>query len=47
MVGEKEKAITILERLLTIPSDLGPAMVKADPRWKPLRTEARFQALVQ
>ncbi len=47
MVGEKEKAIAILERLLSIPSDLSPAMVKADPRWKPLRTEARFQTLVQ
>ncbi len=47
MVGEHEKAVDLLERLLSIPSDLSAQYVKLDPTWKPLRENARFQKLVK
>jgi TolB-like protein/Flp pilus assembly protein TadD/predicted Ser/Thr protein kinase len=47
MVGEHEKAVDLLERLLSIPSDLSAQMLKLDPTWKALRENKRFQALVR
>ncbi|MBX2993089.1 MAG: protein kinase [Bacteroidetes bacterium] len=47
MVGEQEKALDALERLLSIPSDLSAQLLKLDPTWKPLRENKRFQALVK
>lgn len=47
MVGEQEKALDALERLLSIPSDLSAQLLKLDPTWKPLRENKRFQVLVK
>ena len=47
MIGEHEKALDLLERLMTIPSELSPAYLKLDPTWRPLKNNKRFQKLVQ
>ncbi len=47
IIGDQDKAIDVLKRLLTIPSDLSGHWVKLDARWKPLRGNKRFQALVE
>jgi len=46
MTGDQEKAIDVLERLLSIPSELSNVWLKIDPAWNPLRTNKRFQQLV-
>ncbi len=46
LVGEPEKALDRLEPLLKIPSDLSPGWLKIDPAFDPLRTNPRFQKLV-
>jgi serine/threonine-protein kinase len=46
IVGEHESAITRLEYLLTIPSELSVAFVRVDPMWDPLRGNPRFQKLI-
>ena len=44
-VGEHEKSIALLERLLTIPN--GPANAELQFwNWDPLRTDPRFQKLL-
>jgi TolB-like protein len=45
-VGEPDKAIDILERLLTIPYYLSPAWLRIDPEFDPLRKHPRFVRLV-
>ena len=45
-VGEDDKAIDLLDQLLSIPSDLDIFMVKLDPTWDPLRRNPRFQSLL-
>lgn len=47
MVGEEDKAIDTLERLMSIPIDLGAAALKLDPSWKSLRNHRRFQELIR
>lgn len=47
MVGELEKAIEVLERLVTIPSNVSGQILKLDPVWKPLHGNKRFQAMIQ
>ncbi len=46
-IGEQEKALDLIERLLSIPSELSPAYLKLDPVWRPLKNNKRFQKLVQ
>ncbi len=46
MIGEQEKAVDLLERLLTIPAELSPTYLKLDPTWRPLKNNKRFQKLV-
>ncbi len=46
MVGEQEKAIDILERLLSIPCEVSIPILKIEPWWEPLRNNKRFQKLV-
>ncbi len=46
VVGESEKAIDLLEKLLSIPSMMSKVSTRIDPRWKPLRANPRFQKLV-
>ncbi|MEK9136964.1 MAG: hypothetical protein AAB393_07565, partial [Bacteroidota bacterium] len=47
MVGEQEKALDVLERLVSIPADFSVQLLKIDPTWKPLSGNARFQRLVK
>jgi serine/threonine protein kinase/tetratricopeptide (TPR) repeat protein len=46
MVGEHEKALDLIEQLLSIPSELSPVYLKLDPVWRPLKSNKRFQKLV-
>lgn len=45
-VGEKEKALSLIEDLLARPGYLTVHDLKVDPRWNPLRNDPRFQRLV-
>jgi tetratricopeptide (TPR) repeat protein len=51
--GEKDRAIAILERLLTVPYHAGlggcitPALLRLDPTWDSLRDDPRFEKLCQ
>jgi TolB-like protein/tRNA A-37 threonylcarbamoyl transferase component Bud32/Tfp pilus assembly protein PilF len=47
MVGEDDRAIDTLERLMSIPIDLGAAALKLDLSWKSLRNHPRFQELIR
>jgi TolB-like protein/predicted Zn-dependent protease len=47
LVGEPEKALDQLERLLKIPYILSPGWVRIDPNFAPLRGNPRFQRLVK
>jgi tetratricopeptide (TPR) repeat protein len=47
MVGEKEKAIDLLDELLSRPFDLSVTMLKLDPTWDSLRNHPQFLALIQ
>ena len=46
MTGNRDKAVDVLKRLITIPSELSATQVRLDPKWKPLRGNKRFEALV-
>jgi hypothetical protein len=49
MLGEKDRAIPRLERLLAIPyiNCVTPALLRLDPKWDPLRGDPRFKKLCQ
>jgi serine/threonine-protein kinase len=46
LVGKKDEAIALLEGLLNRPSNVTVAVLKIDPVWDPLRSDPRFQALI-
>lgn len=45
MTGDNDKALDVLERLLSIPSENSGIWLKADPTWRVLRSHPRFQKL--
>jgi TolB-like protein/Flp pilus assembly protein TadD len=45
-VGEPEKALDLIEPLLTIPYDFSPGWLKLDPAFSPLRGNPRYERLV-
>jgi TolB-like protein/Tfp pilus assembly protein PilF len=47
LVGEHDKAIEILDGLLTRPTQVTVATVKVNPVWDPLRQDPRFVAMLQ
>lgn len=47
MADEREKAIDLLDQLLSRPFDLSVTMLRLDPTWDPLRNNPRFQSLLQ
>jgi serine/threonine-protein kinase len=46
-IGEKNRAIEILDGLLSRPSAITVESLKINPLWDPLRSDPRFQALLQ
>jgi hypothetical protein len=46
-VGEEEAALDRIDKLLAIPSELSPAMLRLDPDWDPLRANPRFKMLAE
>jgi serine/threonine-protein kinase len=46
-VGETEKALDLIDELLSIPCELSVGLLRLDPAWDPLRDDPRFQALLE
>ena len=47
LVGEQEKAVTLIDELLRIPYFLSPGWLQIDPTFDPVRKNPRFQKLVE
>jgi TolB-like protein len=45
-VGQADRAIDILDHLLSIPSNMTVSLLKVQPYWDPIRQHPRFQALI-
>ncbi len=46
MVGEYDKAFDLIDQLLSIPGELSIPLLRIDPIWTPLRSQSRFQKLL-
>jgi tetratricopeptide (TPR) repeat protein len=46
LAGSYDEAITYLEQLLAIPSDVSVPVLRVDPWWDPLRGNPRFERLL-
>ena len=46
-VGQHDKALNLIDELLSIPCDLSVGLLRLDPVWDPLRNLPRFQALLR
>jgi len=46
IVGRHSEAMDRLEYLQSIPSQISPGVLRADPRWAPLRGDPRFERLI-
>jgi TolB-like protein len=46
-IGEANKALDLIDELLSIPCDLSVGLLRLDPVWDPLRDDPRFQALLE
>lgn len=47
ITGDHDAALTVLEQLMAIPSDLTRAYLARSSAWEPLREDPRFRALVE
>jgi len=47
MVGEYDKAIDLLDHLLSVPGEISAPLLALDPRWAPLRDVPRFRKLLE
>jgi tetratricopeptide (TPR) repeat protein len=47
MVGEFNKALDLIERLLSIPGEISVPLLLTDPVWIPLHSNPRFQKLTK
>jgi serine/threonine protein kinase/tetratricopeptide (TPR) repeat protein len=47
MVGEFDKAMDLIEQLLSIPGEMSVPLLRTDPVWRPLHSHPRFQKLIQ
>ena len=45
-LGDRDRAIDLLEHLLQVPSASSVALLRFDPRWDPLRGHPRFERLI-
>ncbi|MEO6872904.1 MAG: hypothetical protein ABI233_11890 [Chthoniobacterales bacterium] len=46
LIGEKKRALQIVQELLAHPGPLTPELLKPDPTWDFLRDEPEFQKLL-
>ena len=46
LTGDQEKAVDVLKRLLSIPSEVSGVLLKIDPWWSSLRSNKRFHELI-
>jgi tetratricopeptide (TPR) repeat protein len=46
MTGEYDRAIDLIEKLLSLPSDLSVSVLRVDPKWDPLQEHRRFKSVI-